>query len=738
MAAVDSLARPAPALPRKRFREKDLTDPVELLVRGARCANCVAKIERGVKAIVGVDEARFNLSTGKLTVRGARVPDAEFLIASVKALGFDAWRFDPGAQIESEVQEGRFLLTCLALSGFGVAFVVGLTDALWYGGGDMGVATRTLLSWAAASVAAPVALYAGRPFFRSALKSLSVRRANMDVPISLAIILSLGLSFLEAWQHAAQTYFDAAVMLPFLLLVGRYLDFVVRGKARGTAAALVAMQAVTVRRVGVDGEMQTIASREIAPGDRLFLTAGERTPVDGVIDRDIEADLSLVTGETGAVSLRIGDLLRAGSIVIGPPLQIRAVARVENSLLAEVTRLIEAGQQARNRYVRLADRAARLYVPLVHGLAFAVFVAWFGPLGASFSVALTNAVCLLIITCPCALGLAVPAVQVVASGKLFGRGMLVKSGDALERLAEVDVAVFDKTGTLTFGTPSLVTDPQVPVSALAEAAKLARGSLHPLAAALALEAGPGPVHHSIREIAGAGIEAEDDGVRLRLGKASFVFDGQPSTFPIDLISKGHESGGELWFRRGNEVPIRFRFRDQLRPDAGAMLAALASLGIETEILSGDREESVASAADAAGIATWTSQVDPVAKAARLNQLKSEGHRVLMVGDGLNDTAALALAHASIAPGSAIDAAQSSADIVMQGSSLWPIVQAVVVSRSARRRVVENFGFAAAYNLVAVPLAAFGLVTPLIAAIAMASSSLLVTLNALRQSIPEKR
>jgi Cu2+-exporting ATPase len=699
---------------------------LELAVKGARCANCIAKIEKGLTALDGVTDARLNLSTGKLSVRWreAKQPAATIL-ARVQGLGYEARPYDPEALLRNEGQEGRELLKALAMSGFAAANVMLLSISVWAGASDMGDGTRTLFHWISGLIAIPAALYAGRTFFRSALKSLAAKHANMDVPISLAIVLALALSIYQSAIHGENAYFDAAVTLPFLLLIGRYLDSQLRRKARASARELVAMQAVSANRLDADGQPHAVMAREIAVGDRILLATGERAPVDGTTENaDTEADLSLVTGESAPALVKCGAVLRAGSIVTGRGIVLNATARVEDSLVAELARLLEAGQQNRSRYVRLADRAASIYVPAVHGLALSVFLGWLF-FGASLSVALTNGIALLIITCPCALGLAVPAVQIVATGRLFKRGILVKSGDALERLAEIDMAVFDKTGTLTIGRPVLTNTDDVDADTLATAATLARASRHPLARALAAAAGIGPVAADAHEVPGCGVEAIIAGQSCRLGRADWV--------GADLVGAdgGEGDSSELWFRMGEAMPFVFNFDDPLRSDAQAALKAITARGVRIEMLSGDREQAAERIARQAGVADWRAGVGPKEKVCRLETLKAQGHATLMVGDGLNDAAALALAHVSISPGTAVDATQAAADMVLQGDALAPIVDAIDVARQTRRRVLENFAFAAAYNAVAVPLATAGLVTPLIAAVAMASSSLIVTLNALR-------
>ena len=703
--------------------------PVELLVQGAHCANCIAKIESGLRKLDGVREARFNLSTGRLTVRGSGLTPV-IVTTRVESLGFKASPFQPSEAMSADVAQERLLLRCLAIGAFGVAFVVPLTDAtqaLWFGVADMGPATRTALNWLVALVACPTALFASRPFFRSALRGLSAGSANMDVPIGLAILLSLGLSLYQTAMHGTQTYFDAAVMLPFLLLIGRYLDLRVKRRASEAARQLIAMQAVTVRRLAQGGAIETVMAGDVLPGDRLILAAGERSPVDGAIEsKEAAIDMSLVTGESAPVRLLCGDAVKAGAIVLDRAMTLRVTAAVQDSLVADIARLVEAGQQVRSRYVRLADRAASAYVPIVGAVALAVFVVWLLILHASFAAAITNAVAVLIVTCPCALGLAAPAVQIVATGALFRRGIIVKSGDALERLADAEVAVFDKTGTLTSDRLELANRAELSPGDLESAAQLARASRHPLAQAIARAAQPGTAVDGIREREGLGLEAPVNGEIWRLGRADWV--GAPNDA---------SASSALWLRQGTRTPVRFQFDAPLRPRARETIAGLTQRGIAPRILSGDRLDAVAAIAAQVGARDWKAGIDPSAKAFELMSLKSDGHHVLMIGDGINDAAALSLAHVSMSPASASDAAQSAADIVFNGASLAPVVVAIDVARQSRRRVLENFAVAILYNAVAIPLAAFGLVTPLVAAIAMASSSLIVTLNALRIVLPRE-
>lgn len=714
-------------------RDEAGRETLELMVEGARCAACIRKIEGGLLALPGVADARLNLSTGRLRVAwSAGSQGADRVARAVEQMGYGVGVFDPETALRQTDEEGRKLLRRLAVAGFAAMNIMMFSVPVWSGAGEMGEATRTLLHWVSALIAIPAALYAAQPFFASAWRALSARRANMDVPISLAVFLTLGISVSETLQQGEHAYFDGITMLLFFLLIGRYLDHRLRERARTAARDLIAMQAVTAQRIGPDGAPQVIAARDIEVGDLLALAAGDRAPVDGVIEEGAsELDCSMLTGETAPQAAAAGARIHAGAINLTQPLVVRAAARVESSAVAALARLIEAGEQNRTRFVRLAEKAAALYVPVVHTLAALTFLGWLlGPavlrwvgvdvadIGAR--TALMNAIAVLIITCPCALGLAVPAVQVVATGRLFKRGVLVKSGDALERLAAADVVVFDKTGTLTLGRPQLVGAPDA--SVLVRAAALARVSRHPLARALVEAAGAGPAIKGARECPGEGVEADVDGVPTRLGRRSFA---APSA------DDAGDAASELWFCAGGETPVRFAFADALRADARETIAALERRGINVELISGDRPGAVEAAALGARIRHWRAGAAPGEKVARVEALRAAGKKPLMVGDGLNDAPALAAAHVSAAPASALEASQAASDFVLQGPGLLGLVEAIDVARAARARALENLRFSALYNLIAAPTAAFGLLTPFIAALAMSGSSLIVTLNALR-------
>ncbi len=696
---------------------------LELLVRGARCAGCIRKIETGVTELAGVTNARLNLSTGRLSVTWAndRI-DPRAIVQRVIDLGYQAQPFDP-SEAQSQIdKEGRHLLICMAVAAFAAMNIMMFSVPVWsaHFNGEMEDGTRTMFHWLSAAISLPAAAYAGMPFFKSAWNALSKGRANMDVPISLGVLLASSLSVYETIRGGEHAYFDAVAMLLFFLLIGRYLDHALRQKARQAARDLLALQAVTAARLQSDGTTRSVTIGEVRAGDLLIILPGDRFPVDGIVREGLsEADISLLTGETAPIALGAGQAIRSGALNLSGRLVLEATARSDDSFLAQIARLVEMGEQSKSVYVRWADIAAKYYVPVVHSAAFLTCVIWLA-LGAEPRVAILNACAVLIITCPCALGLAVPAVQVVASGRLFKSGILLKSGDALERLAEADFVAFDKTGVLTLGQPRLLNQSTLPPLALEQAALLARASSHPLSRAIARAAGPGAAASDAHEVPGCGVEATLDGCRARLGRASWLG-----------VKDATSEETELYFSLGDQNPVRFSFEDTLRADAAQTVARLDSMGLKQVILSGDRKGAVTRAAQACGIGDYFAELSPFEKAAHLDRLKDQGHKVLMVGDGLNDAPALAKAFVSMAPGSAADASQSAADLVFQGDRLSSVSEAILVAREAKARVMENFWFAALYNLVAAPIAMMGLVTPFIAAIAMSSSSIIVTLNALR-------
>ncbi|WP_417249659.1 heavy metal translocating P-type ATPase [Celeribacter sp.] len=689
----------------------------------AHCAACISAVERELVKHEGVRAARVNLTLKRVVVDADDTVSTDALIERLKGIGYESFELDASVISSTETDKrGRAILTRIAVSGFAMMNVMLLSVAVWSGASD---ATRDMFHWISATIALPAIAYAAQPFFASAWSALRVRRLNMDVPISLAILLAAGMSIYETAHSGQHAYFDAALSLTFFLLSGRYLDYRTRSVARSAAEELAALE--VPRATMSDGTVRQIS--DVAAGDVVRVVPGARVPVDGIVEEGAsELDRSLLTGESLPVAADVGTVVSAGEINLTGPLLVKVTAAGEDSSLHRMADLVAMAETSRNRYTSLADRAAQVYAPAVHLLALAAFIGWAWATG-DFRLATNIAVATLIITCPCALGLAVPAVTTAASGRLFRAGMLIKSATALERLAEVDTVVFDKTGTLTEGAPELANLDAIAPRDRAVAMALAAGSAHPLSAALfaacrASDVVPATVENA-REVPGQGIEAQVDGARVRLGRAAWI-----GADPVGQTA--------TYMRVGDAEPVVFTFVDHLRDGAAQAVADLKAQGKDVVLLSGDAPAAVAEIAARVGIDAWEAECLPEGKALRVGELSRTGRKVLMVGDGLNDTAALAAAHVSISPASALEATRVVSDVVLLGGSLAPLGEAAQVAVAATRRIKENFAIAAGYNAIAIPLALAGFATPLAAALAMSTSSITVSLNALRLRARKKK
>ncbi|MFN4310436.1 MAG: heavy metal translocating P-type ATPase [Ferrovibrio sp.] len=709
---------------------KDETCQVEFLVEGMHCAACLWLIEQALRAQPGVQQARLSATTRRLTLNWRGATDrVNELAGIVTRLGYRCLALTSEAAEKIGSAEERDLLRAMAVAGFAAANIMLLSVSVWSGHvGEMGMATRDLFHGISALIAIPAIAYAGRPFYRSAYAVLRQGRTNMDVPITIGVTLAVVVSLAEMLRSGPHAYFDAAVTLLFFLLVGRYLDLRARGFARRTAQRLVAWTAKPVSVVGESGILQRPAHM-VAVGDRVLVATGERVPVDGmVIEGRSALDSSLINGETLPQAAEIGTHVFAGAINLEAPLTLRVTAVGSATLLGEIARLMEAAEHGRDQYVRLAERVARWYAPVVHVTAVLSFAGWMLIGDADWRSAMLIAAAVLIITCPCALALAVPVVQVVASSRLMRRGILLKSATALERAAPIDTIVFDKTGTLTLGQPRLLNEDAGDAESLHLAASLAVRSRHPLCKALLAACGDVAQADGVQELPGQGLRLQTAAGDIRLGHARFA---GVDVRPADGYS-------ELWLTRPGHVARRFRFTDTLRSDAATVVDGLRRAGFRVAILSGDHPAAVSAVAEQIGIADWQAGMDPRDKAAAIAALKQQGRHVLMVGDGLNDAVALAQADASLSPSSGLDIAQNAADAVFQGEKLVAVPEFLSVARRSRSLAFQNLVLALVYNLFAVPLAIAGMVTPLIAAIAMSSSSILVVGNALRLDLGRRR
>ena len=708
-----------PAAERIAALRADRAGRIVLSLPDAGGAQSISTVEAALQALPGVLSARVNLTLKRVSVEAEPSVTAAQLIAVLEAQGQEAYELDPGLLSVTETdRQGRELLMRLGVAFFSMMNVMLLSVAVWSGAE---AATRDLFHWISGAIALPTVIFAGQPFFKSAWASLRQGKLGMDVPISLALILASSISVYETAMSGHHAYFDAAVMLAFFLLLGRYLDHRTRAVARSAAEELAALEVPRAILI-VDGAEVETPIAAVQPGDMVLVRPGARMPVDGIVLHGAsELDRSLLTGESLPVPAGQGTVVSAGEVNLTGPLTVQVTAAGKDSSLHRMADLVAVAEGTKTRYTSLADRASRLYSPLVHILSFSAFGYWMWATGGDVRHAINISAAVLIITCPCALGLAVPAVITSASGRLFRKGLLIKHGTALERLAEVDTVVFDKTGTLTLGAPEPVALADQPSQAVAVAAALAAGSSHPLARALAdgaraLGIAPAEVT-DIREVPGQGIEGQHRGTRVRLGRADWC-----GATPVAATATYLSLNGET---------RAFAFTDRLRPGAEAAVKALKAAGMQVELLSGDASAPVQDLAHRLGIPDWQAGVLPAEKAARVAALSAQGRKVLMVGDGLNDTAALAAAHVSISPASALDAARVASDIVLLGQDIAPIADAVRIGRQSARRMVENFLISGGYNVIAVPLALIGHATPLAAALAMSLSSITVSLNAMR-------
>ncbi len=701
------------------------------LAPAMHCGGCVATLERGLARAPGVRSARANLTAKRIAVEfdlaatsGAGVADA------IEALGFSVLPAeDAEAAAEAEHRETRDLARRMGVAAFASMNVMLLSVAVWSGAEGT---TRDLMHWLSAVIALPVVVYSGRPFFVSALAGLRAGRLNMDAPISLAVILAAAISLVETIHSGDEAYFDAAVGLLFLLLVGRYLDRLMRARARSAAAGLMRLQPRGALVVTDAGPAWTQLA-DIRPGDRVLCAPGERLAVDGIVaEGRSDIDVSHLSGESAPEAAGPGDAVRAGALNLSGALTVRATAVGATTTLGEIAALMAEAESRKSRVARLADRAAAIYAPTAHLVALAAFSGWM-LFGADWRTAALVAVATLIITCPCALGLAAPMAQATAAGALFRRGIMLKDGAALERLALVDTVVFDKTGTLTTGRPRL-RPPALPPADLAAAAAVAARSRHPLARALAgwaqAEDAPAAEARDVVESPGQGVAGVVAGRAVRLGRAAWL-GADDAAAPQDATV--------VWLRLGEAAPVPLLFDDAPRPGAVETVAALRAAGLRVAILSGDRAGPTAALARRLGVEDWTAGATPQDKIAAVRALAAQGRRVLMVGDGVNDAPALAAASVSMAPAAAADVGRAAADMVFLGEDLRAVVEARRVALRARAIILQNFAIAAVYNMIAAPVAIAGLASPLAAAVAMSSSSLIVTANCLRlQRAPASR
>ena len=710
----------------------------DFTVPAMHCVSCIRTLEKDIGKLPFVTVVRANLSLKKVSVTWHK--GAGNILKIDKAItdaGFEHELFDLQKDTDNlETDNSKRLLLALAVAAFAAINIMLLSISVW-SGADL--ETAKLFHLISGLIALPAVIYSGQPFFHSAFNALKVGRLNMDVPISLAVLLALGMSIYEALSGGAQAYFDAAVTLLFFLLIGRYLDNLMRDKARSSLAQLAKLSAKGALQVDGENNLSYLKLEEITPGMIIRIMAGERVAVDGeVIKGQSDMDRSLVTGESVPQLVKPGSQVEAGNLNLTGSIDIRVMRDAKNSFLGEVTAMMLAAEKGRGNFTRIADKMAQIYAPAVHLLAALSFIGWMWITNADWHNSIYVAISVLIITCPCALGLAVPVVHVIAARRLFNQGILIRDGSAFERLEQINHIIFDKTGTLTSPMPAANLLDKISDENAAILKSLASHSSHPFSRAITklIEGSNLPVLENIKEFPGCGIEATYDNKIIRLGRIQWIEQILKTSIDIfdDVSIIGFAVTDKNQTANISSKITRVQLSEAIREDAPGAINELKARGLKIEILSGDAKYAVKKLADNLKIDRYFHDLKPADKVAHINQFKQRNKKILMVGDGLNDSPALVAAHVSIAPSNASDIARNCADLVFTRPSLDAVPYSINIAKFAGRLVRQNFALAIAYNAIAIPFAMAGYVTPLIAAIAMSASSIVVVANSMRLNL----
>lgn len=695
---------------------------ITVLTDAMRCAACAWLIDRALRRERGVNDISANAVTGRIVLAwDPALTTLSTLMRRLCTLGYRPWLATGEAREQAQRRERRRWLLRLGVAGLGAIQAMMFAEALYLDTAQqMPLATRDFFRWIAFLVSTPVVFYSGWPFLEGMWRELRGRRIGMDTLIGGSTLLAYFASLVETVRGGVHVWYDAAVMFVLLLLVARMLEQRARGVASAQVDALARARPALATRERTDGTPEDVPLGELAVHDIVRVAAGDAVPADGILlDHASSFDEALITGESLAVPRQPGDTALAGSICREHAARLRVTRVGADTRLSQLARLVEQASDARPKLAQAAERIAGVFVVLLLLCAAATFAWWHQHEPAR---ALEVTLALLVVSCPCALSLAIPTALTTAHGALARMGVLGLQSDALSTLARANRIVLDKTGTLSNGSPQLDTvtglDGTDADAALAVAAALERESAHPLARAFAHIATPHAASQ-VRSVAGRGIDGIVDGVHWQFGRADFV--------------AGHEDDGALWLGREGRAVARFTVREAMREDALAAVRTLRGAGLQVELCSGDAVQAVQRFASQVGIDEVHARQTPEQKLALVRRRQASGEVVAMVGDGLNDAPVLAGADVSLAMAEGAALAQRAADFVITSPSLLRIPQAIVLARRTQRVVRQNLVWALGYNVLAIPLAAAGHVTPWLAALGMAGSSLLVTLNALRLS-----
>ncbi|MFP4132042.1 MAG: heavy metal translocating P-type ATPase [Thiohalospira sp.] len=721
--------------------DEDDVREAALILEGITCAACVWLSERHVRGLDGVLDFQVNYATHRARVRwdASRIALSDILRA-IAAIGYRAHPFDPGQQESLYKRERGAALRRLAVAGLGTMQVMMLAVAL-YAGHQYGMDAQMerFLRWVSLLLATPVVFYAGWPFFTSAWRDLKSRRAGMDVPVSLAVASTWGASAWATATGGGEVYFESATMFVFFLLTSRFLEMGVRHRAGQAVEAVGRLLPAAATRITAEGAEETVPVSDLAPGDRVRVRPGDPVPADGeVVSGHSATDESLLTGESQPVPRGEGDEVIGGSVNRDSPLEV-AVRRVgPDTVVAGIQRLLDRAQSEKPAVARMAERGTGVFVLLILGLALVAGGAW--TWAVDIATGFWVAVAVLVASCPCALALATPVAITASVGALTRLGLLTTRGHALDGLAGATRVLFDKTGTLTRGEPAVTETVAFRGSsdhARAVAAALEAGSSHPLGRALAA-AGPAitPAVEALTNRPGLGVTGRVDGVEYWLGSPDFIRAESPGgrdTEALEAAVAANPAATPVALADADGVRALFLLADTLREDAAATIAALRARGLAVGIVSGDSPATVAAVAERLGIDDHRGGLDPAGKLAAVRDYQARGERVAVVGDGVNDAPVLAGADVSVAMARATELAHASADLILQGDRLPALAEAVDRARATHRVIRQNIAWALGYNLIALPVAAAGWLTPWLAALGMSLSSLIVVTNALRLS-----
>jgi Cu2+-exporting ATPase len=727
------------------FDPQTMIYSLNLVVHGLHCGACVWLIENLLSRQEDVVKSRVNLTLKTLEIQWRGTAEyGNDLTGLIEKIGYKLLPADANAVAEFEKRFDDKIFKAMAVAGFGAGNIMLFSFALWF---DIDFkitgATRQFLHFISTIIALPVLIYSGRIFFVSAINSLKARVPNMDIPIAMAIILASAVSLLETIRGGKIIYFDSAVMLVFFLLIGRYLDLKARKIAFDIATKFSQLQ-VGFGRVLIDNKIKILPINKIQEGMVIIVASGEKIASDGiVIEGESAVDNSLISGESIPEKISINSIVFGGSINIDSTIKVKITANQNNSILANIINYINHIQIKKNFYIRIADKFSLYYTPAVHIVAFLTFIGWFYFLKSGWNIALMNATAVLIITCPCALALAIPIVQTIAISNFLKKGIIVKSGEALEKINQIDYVIFDKTGSITEGKPILQNIFEIKNNQfdklsdedhqliLKLAGNLGKYSKHPLSQSLAEQVGNQNLINQAEEIKAQGLVGNYASQPIKMGNAQFceiknyhqIQDKEPQIF-------GNQSKLRTFIQYDNRQFILL-FSDQIKEGAIELIQYLKSINKEIILLSGDYQDEVEKVAKNLNIENFYYQKKPLEKAEILQDLLNQRKKIMMIGDGLNDAPALAMSSVSLSFSKAVDISQNIADIIINSSNLRQIIFVIKYSKRTLKTMKENLILAILYNVIAIPFAIMGIVSPLIAAIAMSSSSLMVTINSLK-------